>query len=176
MVQAVVQSKKMLIVLGAALVLLLVVACSSDSNGSGESGTGGGASAADLSRLLSAAGGAEGVARLLQSGSSANTGIWVSGSGKASGEPDLGVISLGVEALADSAAEARGQAAGAIDRIISVLKNNDIEDRDIQTSHFNISPRYDTRGRQRILMGYQVTNTLTVKVRDLTTSVASSTA
>ena len=219
MVQAVLRSKKILILLGAALLLLLAVACASDDDGNGP-GTGGGVSASDLSSLLAAAGGPEAAARLLQSGSTANTGIWVSGSGKASGEPDLGVISLGVEALADTASEARGLAAGAIDATISVLRNNNIEDRDMQTSQFSINPRYNTQEIirctdasrdledledlepatggpslgipapgspqiieqiviqekvgsecrvvfERILIGYQVTNTLTVKVRDL---------
>ena len=167
MVRAVIRSKKMLILLGAALVLLLAVACSSDHSGGGEPGTGANVSAADLSSLLSAADGTEGATRLLQSGSSSSTGIWDSGTGKASGIPDLGVISLGVESLEDTAAAARGQAAGAIDRSVSVLRRNDIDDRDIQTSHFNISPRYDTVERKWVLIGYQVTNTLTVKVRDL---------
>lgn len=214
MIRAVMQNKKMVIILGVALVLLLAVACGSDGNGNGGSGTGG-VSAADLSNLLSAAGGAEGFASLLQSGSGGNTGIWVNGTGKASGEPDLGILSLGVEALADTASDARGQAAEAIDEIISVLKSNNIEDRDMQTSHFNISPRYNTQEVtrctdrssdkeatssgpsqglpvpgaspdqaerlviqesqgtecrvefERVLIGYQVTNTLTVKVRAL---------
>ncbi len=210
MVQAVIRSKKMLVILGAALVLLLAVACSSDGEANGSAG--------NISELLSAVGGSEAAAQLLRSGSSANAGIWANGSGKASGEPDLGIISLGVEALADTAVEARGQAAAAIDRIILVLKSSDIEDRDIQTSHFNISPRYTTHEMtrcvdrsteegptsgedsglsmpvpapgapagvvemvvvqeskgsactvefERVLIGYQVTNTLTVKVRDL---------
>ena len=217
MVQAVLRSKKMLILLGAALVLLLAVACASD-DGNG-SGTPGGVSASDLSSLLAAAGGPEAAARLLGSGSGASSGIWVNGTGKASEEPDLGIISLGVEALENTASEARGRAAVAIDRIIAVLKSSNIEDRDIQTSYFNISPRYTTQevtrcidpARQegptsieptivpslgvpapgapdgvvemivvqeskgsecrvefeRVLIGYQVTNTLTVKVRDL---------
>ncbi len=216
MVPAIIQSKKTLIILAAALAMLLAVACGSDSDGNGGSGTAGGVSAADLSNLI---GSPEAVARLLDSGSRTGSGIWVNGTGKASGVPDLGVISLGVESLADTAAEARGQAAVAIDRTISVLRNSDIEDRDIQTSHFNISPRYNTQeitkcvdrpteegptsgepstapslgvpppiaptpvvemvviqeskssecrvDFQRILIGYQVTNTLTVKVRDL---------
>ena len=216
MVQAVLRSKKILVLLGAALVLILVVACGSDNNGNG-TGTAGGVSPADLSGLLAAAGGPEAAARLLQSGSSVSSGIWVNGTGKASGEPDLGIISLGVESLEDTAAEARGKAAVAIDRAISVLRSSNIEDRDIQTSHFNISPRYtnqevtrcldrsteegptsgeaglpmpipatvipagvidmvvvqESKGTEcrvefeRVLIGYQVTNTLTVKVRDL---------
>ena len=205
MVQAVVHSKKMIIILGAALVLLLAVACSSDNY---DRVTG-----ANISDLLAAAGGSEPAAQLMRSGSGANTGIWVNGSGKATGNPDLGIIILSVEALADTASEARGVAAVAIDQTIAVLKSNKIEDRDMQTSQFSISPRYTTQevtrcsgvsreiepvaspsigmpapgspdvvemigvqekeGNEcrvefeRVLIGYQVTNTLTIKVRDL---------
>jgi uncharacterized protein YggE len=205
MVQAVVHSKKMIIILGTALVLLLAVACSSDND---DRVTG-----ANISDLLAAAGGSEPAAQLMRSGSGANTGIWVNGSGKATGNPDLGIIILSVEALADTASEARGAAAVAIDQTIAVLKSNKIEDRDMQTSQFSISPRYTTQevtrcsgvsreiepvanpsigmpapgspdvveiigvqekeGNEcrvefeRVLIGYQVTNTLTIKVRDL---------
>jgi uncharacterized protein YggE len=208
MFRAVIQGKKKLVLLGAALVLLLAVACSSDDNGSGTPG--------NIAELLSAVGGPE-AAQLLRSGSGANTGIWVNGTGKATGDPDLGIISLGVEALADTASEARAMAAGAIDATISVLRANNIEDRDMQTSQFSISPRYNTqevtrcteasrdledlepatggaaigmpapgstgvvemivipeeKGSEcrvefeRVLLGYQVTNTLSIKVRDM---------
>jgi uncharacterized protein YggE len=205
MVQAVIHRKKMLIILGATLVLLLAVACSSDSDD--------GVTGANISDFLAAAGGSEAAAHLLRSGSGANTGLWVSGSGKATGNPDLGIISLGVEALADTASEARGMAAVAIDQTVVVLKSNNIEDRDMQTSQFSISPRYTSQEVtrcsgasrevepvaspslgmpepgspdvvemlviqekegsecrmefERVLIGYQVTNTLTIKVRDL---------
>ncbi len=212
MVQAIIKSKKMLVLLGATLVLLLAVACTSDATEDGSTG--------DIAGILSALGGSESAAQLLRSGSGASTGIWVNGTGKATGDPDLGVISLGVEALADSASEARGIAAGAIDATISVLRANNIADRDMQTSQFSISPRYntqeitrcssassDTRDAldaedveavaslgtpapgspeviemivvqeekgsecrvefERVLVGYQVTNTLTVKVRNI---------
>jgi uncharacterized protein YggE len=207
MFRALIKGKKTLVLLGAALVLLLAVACSSDGDDSGTPG--------NIAELLSAVGGPE-AAQLLRSGAGANTGIWVNGNGKATGDPDLGIISLGVEALADTASEARGMAAGAIDATISVLKANNIEDRDMQTSHFSINPRYTTqeitrcteasrdledlepvaipslgmpapgspqvvemvviqeeKGSEcrvefeRVLIGYQVTNTLNVKVRDL---------
>ena len=204
MFRAVVQGKKMLVLLGAALVLVLAVACSSDDNDGGTPGS--------IAELLSADGGPE-AAQLLRSGSGVNTGIWVNGTGKSTGDPDLGILSLGVEALADTASETREMAAGAIDATIAVLKANNIEDRDMQTSQFSISPRYNTqeitrctdnskelepvaspslgmpapgstggvemiaiqeeRGSEcrvefeRVLVGYQVTNTLNIKVRDL---------
>ena len=194
----------MLVLLGAALVLVLAVACSSDDNAGGTPGS--------IAELLSADGGPE-AAQLLRSGSGVNTGIWVNGTGKSTGDPDLGILSMGVEALADTASEARRMAVGAIHATIAVLKANNIEDRDMQTSQFSISPRYNTqeitrctdnskelepvaspslgmpapgstgvvemiaiqeeRGSEcrvefeRVLVGYQVTNTLNIKVRDL---------
>ena len=204
MFRASIQGKMMLVLLGAALVLVLAVACSSDDNDGGTPG--------NIAELLSADGGPE-AAQLLRSGSGVNTGIWVNGTGKATGDSDLGILSLGVEALADTASEARGTAAGAIDATIAVLKANNIEDRDMQTSQFSISPRYNTQEITRctdnsnelepvaspslgmpapgstgvvemiaiqeekgsecrvefekVLVGYQVTNTLNIKVRDL---------
>ncbi|PKB70163.1 MAG: hypothetical protein BZY77_01250 [SAR202 cluster bacterium Io17-Chloro-G5] len=168
MVQALKQSKKTLALLVATLVLILAVACGTNSS---EDGT-----PANIADILSAVGGPE-AAQLLRFGSGANTGIWVNGTGQATGDPDLGIISLGVEALADSAAEARGLVAEAIDRTISSLRGNNVDDRDVQTSQFSIRPRYDNQEVTRcigcrvkfdqVLIGYQVNNTLTVKVRDL---------
>ncbi len=112
----------------------------------------------------------------------ADAGISVTGSGKASAAPDLAVLSLGVEAFAASVAEARDQAAGAMDQVVNLLLASGIAEKDIQTRHFNISPRYTSReitrclgadqtdcfkDRERIITGYQVTNQLSVQVRDL---------
>ena len=88
MARIIIQSKNMLMLLGATLALLLAVACSSDS---GEGITG-----ANISDFLAAAGSSEAAAQLLRSGSGATTGMWVNGTGKATGDPDLGIINLGV--------------------------------------------------------------------------------
>ena len=98
-------------------------------------------------------------------------GLYVNGEGAASGAPDLAIISLGVEAVADTAAEARTSAAAAMEQVMDALADAEIADQDIQTRHFNISPRY--RNRQvgdeweYVLIGYAVTNRVSVKVRDL---------
>ena len=112
----------------------------------------------------------------------AETGISVTGSGKASAAPDLAVLSLGVEAFAGSVAEARDRAAGAMDQVVNLLLGSGIAEKDIRTRHFNISPRYTSReinrclgpdntdcfkDRERVIIGYQVTNQLSVQVRDL---------
>ena len=103
------------------------------------------------------------------------TGIWVTGLGKVTIEPDLALLSLGVETRADTVTEARAVAAAAMTGIIEALKANGIDDRDIQTRYFNISPEYTYQevyedGRsygKQVLTGYRVTNTVTAKIRDL---------
>ena len=121
------------------------------------------------------------------------SGIWVSGSGTASSAPDIAVISLGVESQEDTAADARANAATAMSDVMDVLTEAEVASEDIQTSHFNISPRYqgveverceededeETEGLQSEtsetcykvwesrLIGYTVTNQASVKIRDL---------
>jgi uncharacterized protein YggE len=118
-------------------------------------------------------------------------GIRVRATGTASGVPDLAIISLGVESIEDTASEARAKAATAMAGVMEVLKEAEIEDRDIQTRHFNISPRYRsvkvtecgdegetgvksledpedcTTFWEQELAGYSVSNQVSVKVRDL---------
>ena len=98
-------------------------------------------------------------------------GLYVNGEGAARGAPDLAIISLGVEALADTAAEARTSAAAAMEQVMDALADAEIADQDIQTRHFNISPRYRSRQVgdewESVLIGYAVTNRVSVKVRDL---------
>ena len=124
------------------------------------------------------------------------SGIWVNGTGRASAAPDIAVVSLGVEAIEETAAKARSSAATAMTDVIGVLKEAGVAEIDIQTRHFNISPRYQhveiercdeddtgldsTEGEQEStsektcytawenrLIGYSVSNQASVKVRNL---------
>ncbi len=70
------------------------------------------------------------------------SGIWVSGTGKASAAPDIAVVSMGVESVEDTAADARASAATAMKSVMSALTNAGVSLDDIQTRHFDISPRY----------------------------------
>ena len=74
-----------------------------------------------------------------------NPGVWVSGTGKASAAPDLAILNMGVEALADTVGEARSRAAEAMAATIAALQEQGVAIEDIQTRTFNISPRYTRR-------------------------------
>ena len=97
-----------------------------------------------------------------------NSGIHAAGVGTVSGEPDIVVISLGVEALRDSVSEARDDAARALAAIVEELRSAGVAEDDIRTARFSINPRYEyVRDGQQQLLGFQVTNTLNVTLRDL---------
>jgi uncharacterized protein YggE len=97
-------------------------------------------------------------------------GIWVNGEGKVSAVPDTVILTLGVEAQELTVAEARDAAAEAMTRVMDTLKSSGINEDDIQTQYFNIQEvtRWDNDKQQQTVIGYQVTNTVTVKVRDIT--------
>ena len=111
---------------------------------------------------------------LLQTGNT-QVGIWVTGEGTVTLEPDLVLLNIGVETTGESVSEARDEAATAMDAVVAALRARDVEDRDIQTQFFNISPEYEfqevidlrRRTTQRVLVGYRVSNSATIKIRDL---------
>ena len=102
-------------------------------------------------------------------------GIWVTGQASVSVDPDLVLLNVGVEATAETVAEARGQAADAMDAIIEAVKANGLEDKDVQTLSFNIWPQYEypeveengQRVRKQTLVGYTISNTARIKIRDV---------
>ena len=102
-------------------------------------------------------------------------GIQVNGTGTVTMAPDVALLALGVETMADTVAEARGEAASAMTAIMGALQARGIEDSDIQTSFLNISPEYTyqemlregVRINERVLVGYRVNNNVVVKLRDL---------
>ncbi len=98
--------------------------------------------------------------------------ITVTGDGEQSLRPDIAILSFGVMREAETAQAAMQANNEAMAAVTRALKEAGIEDRDLQTAGIQISPRYeypsDGRGGQTAeLVGYQVTNTLTVRVRDL---------
>lgn len=97
------------------------------------------------------------------------TGIWVSGQGKVTAVPDVAVLRLGVESQQSTVAEAQAEASVAMDQIMTVLKSNGIDDKDIQTQYYSIYQvtRWDDSKNEEIVTGYRVSNSVTAKIRDV---------
>ena len=99
-----------------------------------------------------------------------NLGLWVDGQGKTTGVPDVVALQLGVQSEANTVAQAQKAAADAMDNIMQVLKSGGIADKDISTSQFSIQQltRWDDKQNTNIVIGYQVSNMVTAKIRDIT--------
>ena len=93
--------------------------------------------------------------------------VRVTGTGIVAEAPDVVVLSIGVSVERDSVKQARTEAAEAMTGVIDSLKGNGLLDEDIQTQHFSIYQRFDYIKGQREFRGYNVTNTVSAKIRDL---------
>jgi len=96
--------------------------------------------------------------------------ITVVGTGEAYGKPDIAHTQVGVVTEGATAAEALRKNNEAMSRLIAMLRKRGIEDRDFQTTRFNVSPqyRYDkTQQEPPRIAGYQVTNEVNVKIRKI---------
>ena len=98
--------------------------------------------------------------------------ITVAGTGESHSKPDFAQVQLGVVTEAPTAAEALKKNNEAMSQLIVMIRKRGIEDRDLQTVQFNVAPRYKYDKNQQEppkIAGYQVTNEVHVKVRNLLT-------
>lgn len=120
-----------------------------------------------LSAVVLAACGTEGSVSGFGAGDSAATGINVTGQGRVFGKPDTLTLNLGVAIVRSTVSAATAEAAARAEAIIDALKANGVAEADIQTANYAIWPEYDYTGETQRLVGYRVSNDLTVKIRDL---------
>jgi uncharacterized protein len=95
--------------------------------------------------------------------------IIVSGNGEATKAPDVAYLTLGVEADGATASEALRKNSAQMEATIKTLRDAGVEKKDIQTSNLSVGARYDysREGAAPRLIGYQATNTVSVKLRNL---------
>lgn len=98
--------------------------------------------------------------------------IVVTGEGEAVVAPDMALLSLSVMREAKTAREALDANNTAMAEVIEAIKASGVEDRDLQTAGLQIMPRYNYTNKpdgtqEAELVAYQVTNTLSVRVRDI---------
>jgi uncharacterized protein YggE len=98
--------------------------------------------------------------------------ISVTGEGEISGKPDMARLSAGVVTQAPTAAAALSANTTAMNRVFATLKMSGIPDNKIQTSNFSVQPQYPPfrpdAPEQRNIIGYQVSNQVSVTLDDLT--------
>ena len=94
--------------------------------------------------------------------------VTVTGEGKVVAAPDNAVIRLGVSSQAKTARAASDANAKEMTVVLAAIKESGVADRDIQTTSLSLQPQYDPKqtGAAR-LTGFQVSNQVTVKIRDV---------
>jgi len=100
---------------------------------------------------------------------SQNTGIWVSGTGEVTTTPDIASLEVGIEAQEVSVSQAMTKASEAMDKVREALTENGVAEKDIRTQRFRIRQRtqWDDTRQQEVIIGYQVTNEVVTKIRDI---------
>ncbi len=93
--------------------------------------------------------------------------IVVSGYGKVNGNNDIAVTTIGYSNTDKDVAKAQIDNKKVMDQIMSDLKVLSVSDKDLQ-SNYTIYPDYNyTQQKGQELIGYKVSNQLTIKIRDL---------
>ena len=95
--------------------------------------------------------------------------VSVSATGKAAAPADVAQISAGVVAQADTAKDAIGRNNLAMAKVVDGLKAAGVQAGDIQTTAFNVEPRYNQPkdGRAATINGYRVINQVRITMRDV---------
>jgi len=96
------------------------------------------------------------------------TTLSISAEGSVDAAPDLAYVTTGVRTEAKPGGEAMRENASRMNALFDVLEEAGIAERDIQTSNFSLNPKYDYPERRAPrLVGFEVSNQVTVRVRDL---------
>jgi uncharacterized protein YggE len=98
--------------------------------------------------------------------------IAVSGDGHAAVAPDLAILSFSVVSDGKTAREALDANTKSMTDVLGALRSGGIAERDLQTSGFAVNPQYrypenNNGSEPPVLIGYQVANTLTIRLRDV---------
>jgi uncharacterized protein YggE len=97
--------------------------------------------------------------------------LTVQGTGQADGTPDLLTAVFGFSSTAASATAALSQNNAEVSQALMALGGNGVQSADVQTTGLTLAPQYAYHdGAPPTLTGYQVTNTITAKLRNIKTA------
>lgn len=105
--------------------------------------------------------------------------ITVSGEGEAFAIPDIATFNFSVTEIGDTVAEAQEKLDQKMNKALSAVRESGVEEKDIKTTNYNVYPKYEWEQQyciamvgvvcppgRNVLKGYEVSQTITIKVRD----------
>lgn len=104
--------------------------------------------------------------------------MYFTGEGEVFAVADIATFSFSAIGEGETPADAQNMSAEKVNQAVDYLKENGVEEKDIKTTDYNLSPRYEWKNnpdvscygtgcpQSRVLIGYEVTQTISVKVRE----------
>jgi uncharacterized protein len=101
--------------------------------------------------------------------------ITVSGQAEIRVPPDEVVFTLEVEFIDKDISAAKKKTDDSVKEVLAIARRNNVKAEDVQTSYISVQPKYNTddleydqrRPVKRILIGYEVSKTVAVRLRDI---------
>ncbi len=92
--------------------------------------------------------------------------VFVGADGKFETAPDTALIQFNISAQADTAKAAYDQASKSAETTRQVLRANGIDPKSAEIGFFAVNPMYDWKNPKRKVIGYQVTTSVSLKLKD----------
>lgn len=92
--------------------------------------------------------------------------VFVNAEGKFESAPDTAFIQFNISAQADTAKAAYEQAAKEAETTRQVLRANGIDPKAAEIGFFSLNPQYDWKNPKHKVIGYQVTSSVSLKLKD----------
>lgn len=93
--------------------------------------------------------------------------VSITGEGKVSAQPNIASVQVGLVTDNADVAAAQKENTGKMNKMILAVKALGVADADVQTSQYQIFPKYDYTNGKTTISGYTVSQSVTIKIRDL---------
>lgn len=92
--------------------------------------------------------------------------IYVGADGKFETAPDTALIQFNISARAETAKDAYALASKQAEATREVLRSNGIDPKSAEVGFFSLHPQYDGKDGKHRIVGYQVTTSVSIKLKD----------
>lgn len=89
--------------------------------------------------------------------------VVATGAGSVTADPDLAVLSVAVASTADTADAAREATATRVDTLLTALADAGVDEANVTSTGYSLTPQYDYRDGSRDLLGYRAVHTFRVE-------------
>ncbi len=92
--------------------------------------------------------------------------VYVSAEGKYESAPDTALVQFTISAQEELAKDAYSRASQEAEQLRQILRTNGVDPKTAEIGFFSLQPVYDYRNPKRKIVGYRVTTSVTLKLKD----------